>query len=271
MIEVFHRPASLREALALKRKARAAAYLAGGTYVNSGDFEFAPSTVIALEGLGLDRVETRAGTIVLGACVTLQQLIDDRRVPAGLRAAASQVVPRNVRNAATIGGHLAAGLPQSDLVPMLAALEATVAISGSAAARSAGAAQYAARPAAGLVTRVEIPRPAASRRFACRNLRESANARSVVSVAVSFGLERGIVRAPVLAISGLGRATVRIAAVERWLDGKPLPDLDTIQQRVCAAVRPAESPVASVALRRHEAGSLVALGLHEAAAKGGRS
>ncbi len=272
MIEQFHRPASLREALALKRRLRdLATFLAGGTYLNSADFEAAPAQLIALEGLGLDRVEARSGRLAIGACVTLQRLLDDRRVPAPLKAAIAQVRPRGIREAGTLGGHVAALLPQSDVVPMLVALGATLAVAGTGAAKRVPVAAWVARPVPGLVTRIELPRPAAGRIAACRNLRESSGARSIVSVAVSATLARGVVRDPVLAIAGIARAVVRVPAAEAALDGRPLPDADTIEAIVRAAVRPSPSPIASAALRRHEAGSLVAIALHAAAAaKGGR-
>jgi probable selenate reductase FAD-binding subunit len=205
MIEHFHRPQSLREALAMKRRLRDAAYLAGGTYINSADFELAPAQVIALAALGFDRVEPKAGALRIGACVTLQRLLEDRRVPAPLKAAISQVVPRNIRNAATLGGHVAARLPQSDVLPMLVALGAKVVVSGTGAARSIAVADYVTKPVPGLITRIELPRLAPSRAAGCRNLRESANARSILSVAVSATRSRGIVRDPIIAISGSRR------------------------------------------------------------------
>jgi len=61
MIEHFHRPGSVREAVALMRKLRGrAAFLAGGTSLNSLEARVHPEHAISLDGLGLDRVERRA-------------------------------------------------------------------------------------------------------------------------------------------------------------------------------------------------------------------
>jgi putative selenate reductase FAD-binding subunit len=272
MIEQFHRPATLREALALKRRLRTrAAWLAGGTHVNSSDNDESPEQVIHLADLGLDRIEVKAGRLRIGACVTLQGLIEDRRVPVALKAAAAQVVTRNIRNAATLGGHVAARLPLSDVVPMLVALDAAVVVSGAGAAKTVSVADYVVRPVPGLITRIELRAPAAGRVTACRNLRESANARSVVSVAVSANVKRGVVSGAIIALSGIGRCVTRIASAERALEGKVLPSADVLQALVSVGVRPIPSPTGSVALRKYAAGSLVALCLHEAvAAKGGR-
>lgn len=270
MIEQFHRPASVREALALKRRLRArGAFLAGGTYLNSGDFGTDATELIALDGLGLDRIEAKSGRVVIGACVTMQSLLDDRRVPAPLKAALAQVVHRHIRNAATLGGSVAATLPQSDLVPMLIALDARVVVAGTGAARAVPVAAYVAKPVPGLVTRIELPRPAAGRVAACRNLRESANARSIVSVAVSATIARGVVRDPVIAVAGVAKTTIRVAAAERALHGQPVPEPDALQALVSAAVKPVPMSTASALLRRHSAGSLAALAF-AAAVKGGR-
>ncbi len=270
MIEHFHRPASVREALALKRRLRTrAAFLAGGTFLNSGDFGGDATQVIALEGLGLDKVESKSGRVVIGACATLQALLDDRRVPATLKAGIAQIVHRHIRNAATIGGHVAAPMPQSDLVPMLIALDARVVVAGAGAARALPLAKYVAKPVPGLVTRIELPKPPAGRVAACRNLRESANARSIVSVAVSATLARGIVRDPIVAVAGVARTAIRVTAAERAIHGKPLPEPDALQALVSAAVKPVAMDSASVAMRRFSAGSLVALAF-AAATKGGR-
>ncbi len=273
MIEQFHRPRSVREALALRRRLRAkAAFLAGGTWANNLEGPPAPPHAISLEGLGLDRVQVRAGALAIGACATLQQLADDRRVPAPLRAAIAQVVSRNIRNAATIGGHVAADLPQSDVVPMLVALGASFEVAGVGRAKLVPAAEYAAKPVPGLVVSIRVPKLAAGRTAACRNVRESAHARSSLSVALAVTVKRGTLSDAVIACSGLARRVVRLAAVERALEGAPVPADDALSALVERTVKPAPGGIGSVALRRAQAGALVVLALREAlAAKGGRS
>ena len=216
MIEQFHRPTTVREALALRRRYQSrAAFLAGGTYLNSSECALRPEHCIALEGLGLDRIEPTPTQVEIGALCTLQRLIDDRRVPPALQAAARQVVSRNVRNMATIGGHVAARLPHSDLIPMLVALDASVGLAGRGAAKKVRVADYVAKPTAGLITRIVVPRPRAGRVAACRNVRASAIARSIVTAAVSMTLVRDVVEDPIVALGGVMRHVVRLMAVER--------------------------------------------------------
>jgi probable selenate reductase FAD-binding subunit len=273
MIEHFHRPASVREAVALLRKLKGkAAYLAGGTSVNSIEAMVHPQHAISLEDLGLDRVEKRAKALAIGACCTLQQLMDDRKVPAPLRAAIAQVVSRNVRNAATIGGHVAANMAQSDVLPMLVALGAKVVIAGAGPSKTVLVQDYVAKPVPGLVTTILLPLPVASRVAAARNVRGSANARSMVSVAVAVTVRRGVLSDPIVAVGGVAKHVVRVHIAESAMDEATVPDPDVLQRLVSDQVKPAPSFVAGAAIRRYEAGALVALALRDAlAAKGGRS
>jgi putative selenate reductase FAD-binding subunit len=265
MIEHFHKPRTVREALGLKRRFRdRAVFLAGGSFVNSNEFPARPEHCISLEGLGLDRIARARGKVVIGALCTLQRLIDDRRIPAPLRAAASQVMSRNVRNLATLGGHVAAHRSGSDVIPMLMALEAKVVLSRPGGAKTLSVGDYVAKPPAGLITSIVVPALKAGRVTACRNFRGSANARSIVSAAVSATAVRGALRGPILALAGVGRTVVRLTAVERALHGRPLPALDEVQALVGRSVRPPASLAGSAAFLRHEAGVVVALALRDA-------
>jgi putative selenate reductase FAD-binding subunit len=308
MIEQFHRPATIREALALKKRFQGrAVFLAGGTYLNSNACAqcpehrvslaglghdrgerrqgavvtrslcssacaLRPEHFISLAGLGLDRIVVKPGAVTIGPLCTLQRLIDDRKVPAGLRAAAAQIVSRNVREMATLGGHLASDPSYSDLIPMLIALDAKLGLSRAGAAKTILVADYVAKPAAGLITKIVLPRRKAARVAACRNARASANARSIVSAAVSLMVVRNAVKDPIVALGGVAGHVVRLTTVEVALDGKPLPGMDELQALASRAVRPAADLSGSVAFRKYQAGVVVALALRDALGqKRGRS
>ena len=308
MIEQFHRPTTIREAIALKKRFESrAVFLAGGTYLNShacarcpehraslagpghdrserkqgavvtrslcsSGCALRPEHVISLAGLGLDRVVVRQGVVVIGPLCTLQRLIDERKVPAGLRAAAAQLVSRNVREMATLGGHVASNPPYSDLIPMLIALNAKLGLSRAGTAKTILAADYVAKPTAGLITKIVLPRPGAGWVAACRNARASANAHSIVSAAVFLTVVRNAVKNPVIALGGVTDHVVRLTAVEDALDGKPLPSMDELQALASRAVRPAADLSGSAAFRKYQAGVVVALALWDAIGrKRGRS
>jgi putative selenate reductase FAD-binding subunit len=300
MIEQFHRPATIREALALKKRYLGrAVFLAGGTYLNSNacarcpehrvslaglghdrgerkqgamvtrslcssTCALRPEHFIDLAGLGLDRVVVKAGAVSVGALCTLQRLVDDRKVPAGLRMAAAQIVSRNVREMATLGGHLASHPSYSDLIPMLIALDAKLGLSRPGSAQTIPVADYAAKPVAGLITKIVLPRPKAARVAACRNARASANAHSIVSAALSLAVVRNAVKDPVIALGGLSGHAVRLTAVEDALDGKPLPTTDELQALVSRGVRAVADLSGSAAFRKYQAGVVVALALQDA-------
>ncbi len=300
MIEQFHRPATVREALALKKRFQSRAlFLGGGTYLNSNACALCPERRVSLAGLGLDRSERKQGAVItrplcssvcalrpahlislaglglarvgvkqgvvtIGPLCTFQRLIEDRKVPAALKAAVSQVVPRNVREAATLGGHVACALPYSDVIPMLVALDAKVGLSRAGAAKTISVADYVAKPPSGLITKIVLPRPRAGRVAACRNARASANARSIVSAAVAVTVVRDAVRHPVIVLGGLAGHVARLTAVEEALDGRPLPAMDELQALASRAVRPGADLSGSAAFRRYQAGVVVALALRDA-------
>ncbi len=272
MIEHFHRPRTVREALSIMRKFPGrAAFLAGGTYLNSSDSGLSPEHCVSLADLPLDRVEPKPGLVAIGALCTLERLIEDRRVPRALQRAIAQVMSRNIRNAATLGGHLASDLPYSDVIPMLVALEAKVALAGPRGVRTMPVAEYVQAPPAGLITRILVPRPDRRRRAACVNARGSANGRSTVSVAVSLTLAKDVVRDPIVAVGGVTPRVVRLAAVEARLAGRPLPAPEELPARVSRAVRPGASPFASPTFRKYQAGVVVAQALAAACRQeGGR-
>ena len=300
MIEQFHRPATIREALALKKRFQGrAVFLAGGTHLNSNACALCPEHRAGLSGLGLDRAERKQGAVlfrppcssacalrpghlislsglaldhilvkqrvlVIGPLCTLQRLVDDRKVPAGLRAAAAQIVSRNVREMATLGGHLASNPHHSDLVPMLIALDAKLGLSRPGTAKTISVADYVAKPAAGLITKIVLPRPKAVRVAVCRNARASANARSIVSAAISVTVVRDTVERPIIALGGVASHAVRLTGVEAALDGRPLPAMDELQALVSRAVRPAADLSGSAGFRKYQAGVVVALALRDA-------
>jgi putative selenate reductase FAD-binding subunit len=273
MSEVFHRPRTIADALRLKKLLGSRAiFLAGGTFANSLDFAGHPEQWISLEGLKLDRITFNTkGDAVLGACCTLQQLCDEARIPRGLKEAIAQVLSRSIRNAATIGGHLAARLPQSDLLPMLVALDARLVLWQGGASHTMPVSEYLAtgHPARGvgregLIVRVIIPGTARRRRTACLNLRDSAHARSLLSVAVSLLPVRGKVSEPIIALSGLDGPVTRLERAEQALADRPLPEIDELQRVISEGLKPAATPYAGADYLKYEAGALAALALERA-------
>ena len=99
----------------------------------------APELIVDITGLGeLKRAERQGDWLVLGACVTHAD-IEDGRVPdvtnGAMRAVASGIAYRAVRNRGTIGGSLTNADPSADWVSALAALGAEAVIRGADGSR----------------------------------------------------------------------------------------------------------------------------------------
>ena len=130
MILEYHRPKTLDEALALlKRQQPVIRALAGGTaihHLHQGDF-----AVVDLQDLGLDAVQRRGSTLVLGAMLTLQAFLSSLEslnlpglnLTTALSDAIQQEAPLNIRNMATVGGTLAAAGGHSPLATVLLACD----------------------------------------------------------------------------------------------------------------------------------------------------
>jgi CO/xanthine dehydrogenase FAD-binding subunit len=195
---------------------------------------------------------------------------------------------------------VAANLPYSDLIPMLIALGAKVELPGprvsttvsildyittGTTSSTASGARFKATsgcPAgcdAGcpsgcgltvtsgrtrLITRIVVPRLDRYRLAACGNVRGSANARSLLSAAVSLTPTNDGIRDPIIALAGVGRHVARLTSAEKALNGKPLPSTEKLAAMISRCVRPTSTPFASAPYIKHQAGVAVALAFQKA-------
>ena len=127
----YHKPTTVDEAQRLaRRRGEHAAFLAGGTALLARR-DAQVTSLVDLGGLGLDYIRQGADKrgarrLEIGAMTTLQTLTTSPVLAAfagGLLAtAAHDTATRTVRNAATIGGSIAACGPATDVVVALLAL-----------------------------------------------------------------------------------------------------------------------------------------------------
>lgn len=107
-----------------------AVVLGGGTTLNAGRAGSAVE-VVDLQDLHLDGIVADADdALLIGATATLQQLVDDSRVPAVVREAARRDRPSTLRAQATVGGCVATGDPDSELLAALLVHDAIVHLGG---------------------------------------------------------------------------------------------------------------------------------------------
>lgn len=125
----YERPQALEEALALLARPGTAP-LAGGTLLNSTP-SADPLVVVDLQELALDRIQRFADAMLrIGATATLQMLADETAAPGALREAARRELPSTLRAAATVGGCVAVGDFESELLAVLLVHQAHVILAG---------------------------------------------------------------------------------------------------------------------------------------------
>jgi probable selenate reductase FAD-binding subunit len=177
MITDIVRPKTVAEAVRAK-SAPGAAWLGGGTWLNSGHAP-AVTTLVSLEHLGLGSIGARNSRCFIGATATFQDIVDAAPVPSALRDAVKLTASRTLRNMATLGGELGLKPRDSAVIPVLVAMEAEVSVAGRKKPLPIQA--YLDENKAGLVLEVSVP---AQRTAAVRAVsRTSHSPRSLVVAA----------------------------------------------------------------------------------------
>ncbi len=135
LIQAYHRPHSVEEALALlARPSIITAVLAGGTHLTAHTENV--DEVVDLQAIGLDGIDWTGSQMTVGAMTRLQTLVETADAPALLRQAAHREGPNTFRNQATIGGVIAGADPESELLAALLVLEAEVTVQTLAGSRT---------------------------------------------------------------------------------------------------------------------------------------
>jgi CO/xanthine dehydrogenase FAD-binding subunit len=125
MITEYHRPDTLEEALhLLGREEVKTLPLGGGSVLNAPNPE--QYAVVDLQALGLDRIEKKGNTLLVGATATLQALLDTPDLPAALYQAIQHEATYNLRQVATLAGTQVSAGGRSPLATVLLALDAQI-------------------------------------------------------------------------------------------------------------------------------------------------
>ena len=126
----YHRPVSLEEALALLNRGRPrSVLLGGGTAINAAQSQ-EPVEMIDLQEIGLDEIDGDGPVVEIGAMVRLSVLATDDAVPGLLRELGRREGPNTLRNAATVGGTIATGSPESELLAGFLVYQGQVTLAG---------------------------------------------------------------------------------------------------------------------------------------------
>ena len=285
MWQAYYSVSRIEEALALLDQHREAARIvAGGTdliiEMERGQHPKLQALIDITRVPGLDAIEMRDGTIVLGPLVThnhvvASPLIRDRALP--LAQAAWEVGAPQIRNRATVAGNLITASPANDTITPLIALGAEVTLASAAGERTlaladfySGFRQTVLRPDE-LLRAIRIPALSAGERglFLKLGLRR-AQAISVVDAAVVIAQDAaGAVRDARIALGSVAATIVRVAAAEDYLVGKRLSAETAAEAGRLASesVTPIDDVRGSAAYRREMVQVLVARGLRRLAAE----
>ncbi len=268
-------PATLDEALDALAAHPEAHVLAGGTdfmvEVNFGHRR--PDDVVALRRVDeLRRWSVAADTIRLGGGVTCTQLMDldlARHAPA-LAQAARTVGSPQIRNAATIGGNLGTGSPAGDLLPVLAALDATILLRSATASRRLSIHEFLVGPkrtalAPGeLVVEVVVPIARGPQEFLKVGVR---NAMVIAIASIALVVQDGAVA---VAAGSVGPTVLRARDAEVWLsahsDGESEATAAEFGRRVAAEMRPIDDHRSTAVYRRRAVEVMAARALRRVAA-----
>jgi carbon-monoxide dehydrogenase medium subunit len=268
----YERPATIADALRLlTRHGVKTAPLAGGTLlVGQGDNSL--QALVDLRALGLNTISEQENQIRLGAMLTLQALVEAsiaQEVAGGILAQAAKTsAARLIRNAATIGGTLAAGpASNADLAVVLAALNAQARLVGQTERIIPAEAVSAVLQPGELLTEIIVERPPAQMQGAFLRVARTPDDVALVHVAATLLMQGAICQQARVAVGGVGIASVRLSITENMLVGQ-----NTGQQLIAAAVaagidafEPSPDFRASPAYRRDIAATLARRALEQCA------
>jgi len=239
-IRSYHRPTRLEEALSLT--SQGAVPLAGGTRLLATNVS-APN-VLDLSALDLTTLVVQDGDLILGAMVTLQDVIDSRLAypaTAGLLpdACRTQSVSRMLRGMATLGGESVHGDRDSEVVAALLALNAVYVVSGVEGPIETPALRFLKDPTedlAGGAILTSILIPGTPEGAALERVAAVSSAPSLLSVATTISFSGNRCLRARVALTGLETRPARILEAEARLEGTPA-DAGALEQCVEQVVR----------------------------------
>src|SRR5262245_20834323 len=222
-INSYHRPGRIDEALRLA--AQGVAPLAGGTRLLAREADL--PNVLDLSALDLAGIRVEDGDLLLGAMVTLQDVIDSPltwAATAGLlpEACRSHSASRMIRGMATVGGEAIHAAPDSEVAAALLALNAVFIVARSDEPLEVPALRFlkSAREdlaGGGLLTSILVP--GAPDGAALERVAVLPSAPSLFCVAAAVAFSGETVGRARLAFTGLAGPPARVPEAESRLEG----------------------------------------------------
>jgi len=236
--QVFHRPAALAEALALRVAHPEALLWAGGTDLGLlvSEHRQKPPAILSLSGVTeLQALTVEPDRLVVGAGVTYGRLLPalaEAPELASLAGLLRRLGSRQIRGMGTLGGNLGTASPIGDGLPPLLALGAEVVLASARAGERrlpvadflTGYRQTALAPDE-IILRVVIPRPSVDAAFVCEKLSKRHDQDiSTISAAFLVRVAEDMITEARLAFGGMAASAARAPQAEAALTGSPLSE-----------------------------------------------
>jgi aerobic carbon-monoxide dehydrogenase medium subunit len=275
----YHRPTSLREAVALLADLGAEARpLAGGhSLIPMMKLRLAtPDHLVDLAGIGdLKGIHGDGGDIVIGAMTTQHEIVGSDLLAAKLpilRETSLLIADPQVRYVGTLGGNVANGDPGNDLPAVMLCLGASYHAVGKAGERRIAArefyqgAYFTALEPGELLTAVRIPVPPAGHGAAYEKLKRKIGDYATAAAAVVLTIGGGKVATCAIGLTNVAETPLFAEDAANILLGSSL-DAETVKRAVAAAeaiTSPAADTRGPVHYRTKMAGVMLARALARA-------
>lgn len=272
-IRSYHRPGRMDDALRLA--AQGAVALAGGTRLLARDASV--PNILDLAALDLTSVRVDDGDLVLGAMVTLQDVIDSPLTYASTdallpEACLAHSASRMVRGMATLGGESVHAAHDSELAAALLALNAVFVVARPEGPVEVPALRFLKQTGrdlenGGLLTSIVVP--GAPQGAALERVAVLPSAPSLLSVAVTISFSGEAVGRARLALTGLTSPPARVLEAESRLEGSAGdgPALERFVEQVLARAPFRADAHAPESYRRNVARTLMLRALRRAMAR----
>ncbi len=228
MVKEFFAPTDIKEALSLKKSTKPSFYLGGGTMLNAGRKK-SQIHVISLHRLALKGIEKQGEHLVIGAMVTLQEMVESPLFNLnGLEALTDSCreISRNIRNVATVGGSIASNYSRSDIIPVLLVAGASLIIrEGDESEEEIALQNYLSKREEGyspLIIRIKIPLPDKKYQIRAGRFARTSIDLPIIKMAVRLSLDGTVCRDLVIAAGGLTDRVIRLSETEEQIRGKDL-------------------------------------------------
>ncbi|MBP7653027.1 FAD binding domain-containing protein [Candidatus Dependentiae bacterium] len=252
MILEFYKPQSIEEAVKFKNSSNQKNYfIGGGTELNSLIFRNSDFNVISIENLGFDKLIAKNDYIEIGSSVTIQNLIESEISPLLLKSAAKQIVNRNIRNIATIGGNIGSNKSCSNLLPGLICLDANLTIATASGKSDIPVLEYISKEINDLIIKINVPKKNLNRKFALKNYTRNSTDISIITSSVSLFLKNEVIESPIIAVGGVGKHIIRLTSIENLISQKKLPEKSEIENEIKKCINPISDFRGSSEFKKH--------------------